>query len=105
MPVQQDESAILLGIISVLGGSLYPFALSILLPVYMFTIVLEKEERLQEMMKMNGMQTKYYWLVNYAFFMILYIIAIVIFYLFGYFVLGVSFFTDTGFIVFVSFYN
>jgi len=97
MPSLTGESDIVMGIISIIGGSLYPFALSILLPVYMFNLVLEKEERLQEMMKMNGMQMKYYWLVNYTFFLALYLIAVGLFYLFGVLVLQISFFTSTNF--------
>lgn len=102
MPSITEESQIIMGLISIIGGSLYPFALSILLPVYMFTLVLEKEERLQEMMKMNGMQMKYYWLVNYCFFLFLYIVAVALFYLFGLFVLNISFFTNTNFWIMVT---
>lgn len=102
MPSITEESQIIMGLISIIGGSLYPFALSILLPVYMFTLVLEKEERLQEMMKMNGMQMKYYWLVNYCFFLFLYIVAVALFYLFGLLVLNISFFTNTNFWIMVT---
>lgn len=104
MPPTQDESTIILAIINLVGGSLYPFALSILLPVYMFTLVLEKEERLREMMKMNGMQMKYYWMINYTFFVLLYLVAVSLFYLFGLKVLDISFFKNTGFGVMVNFY-
>lgn len=102
MPTQMDDSLLVLSLISIVGGSLYPFALSILLPVYMFTIVLEKEERLQEMMKMNGMQMKYYWIINYFFFIMLYVVAVSLFYLFGYYVLDIPFFTRTKFNILVT---
>ena len=41
-------------LLSVTGATLYPLALSLLLPIFMYTIVLEKEEKILEMMKMNG---------------------------------------------------
>lgn len=37
---------------SQLAGLLYPFALSFLMPLYVYPIVLERQERLREMMKM-----------------------------------------------------
>lgn len=60
-------------------------------------MVLEKEERLIEMMKMNGMRIINYWIVNYLFFFFMYFITATVFMLFGYFILGLSFFTETNF--------
>lgn len=84
MPTSDSGSGSLIdGIINLAGASLYPLSLSLLLPVYMYTIVLEKEERLIEMMKMNGMKILNYWIVNYLFFFMLYFVTITIFMLFG----------------------
>ena len=99
MPITVDEKGILDKIFSIVGASLYPIALSLLLPVYMYSIVLEKEERLQEMMKMNGMKIKYYWFVNYLWDFTLFMIACLIFMFFGSFILETSFFTDTSQVV------
>jgi hypothetical protein len=62
----------------------------------MYSIVLEKEERLIEMMKMNGMKIINYWAVNYIFFFMMYTITATIFMLFGYLILDLSFFTQTS---------
>ena len=56
MPIMGGDKGFLLRIISVTGASLYPLALSLLLPIFMYVIVLEKEEKLLGMMKMNGMR-------------------------------------------------
>ena len=96
MPITTSESSFIMKIINVTGASLYPIALSLLLPVFMYAIVLEKEERLQEMMKMNGMKMAYYWLVNYLWNYLLYMMTVTIFYLFGYFILELTFFTQTN---------
>jgi len=96
MPISQDTSNLLNMIFSLIGATLYPIALSLMLPVFMYVIVLEKEERLQEMMKMNGLKMRYYWLINYLWNLIMYCASVTVFILFGQFVLEISFFTETG---------
>ena len=83
-------------LMSLSAATLYPIALSLLLPVFMYSIVLEKEERLREIMKMNGMKMINYWVINYLWSMMLYIISVMIFILFGKYILISDFFTDTN---------
>lgn len=99
MPLVGEDSGFIMRIISVTGASLYPLALSLLLPIFMYTIVLEKEEKLLEMMKMNGMRMKDYWIITYLFCVLITFFTYTFFYLFGYFVLRLDFFVDTGFSV------
>lgn len=101
MPESITSQAIMAKIISIAGGTLYPIALSLLLPVFMHTIVLEKEERLREIMKMNGLKMKNYWFVNYLFSFLLYMATTLIFLIFGKYVLVTDFFTDTSFFVLI----
>lgn len=96
MPLVGEDKAFIMRIISITGASLYPLALSLLLPIFMYVIVLEKEEKLLEMMKMNGMRMKDYWLMTFLFSLTLTIVTYTLFYLFGYFILGLSFFTETS---------
>eukprot|EP01094_Clydonella_sp_ATCC50884_P004693 TRINITY_DN13724_c0_g1_i1.p1 TRINITY_DN13724_c0_g1~~TRINITY_DN13724_c0_g1_i1.p1 ORF type:complete len:845 (+),score=259.83 TRINITY_DN13724_c0_g1_i1:97-2631(+) len=63
---------------SLLSVFLYPFALSFLLPVFLRAIVVEKEDRLREMMKMMGLRMSIYWGVMYLFNAVLYIIVMVV---------------------------
>ena len=58
------DTSLLDALLNIAGGSLYPISLSMLLPVFLYAIVLEKEEKLIEMMKMNGMRIINYWLVK-----------------------------------------
>src|SRR3989338_2794100 len=53
---------------------LFPFAVSFLLPVYMNDIVLEKEERLRNMMVMAGLKMRLYWAVAYLYNLLLFMI-------------------------------
>lgn len=102
MPFVGEDKAVVLRIISITGASLYPLALSLLLPIFMYVIVLEKEEKLLEMMKMNGMRMKDYWLMTFIFSLTLTTVTYILFYLFGYFILGLSFFTETSLILIVN---
>ena len=73
------STANLLEIIAILGVVLYPIALTIQLPVYIFVLVLEKSEKLKELMKMHGLSDLSYIVINYLFFFILYSITIILF--------------------------
>jgi len=53
------------------------------LPVFLYQIVLEKETKLIENMKINGMKMKNYWQVNYIFNLIFYLATALLFLTFG----------------------
>lgn len=62
----------------------YPLIMSWLLPVYVYNIVLEKQEKLREMMKMMGLKMINYWIVTFLYNAILYLAVLVIVYCFSY---------------------
>lgn len=97
MPPAGDSNILVNSIINLVGSTIFPLALSLLFPVFLYAIVLEKEERLIQMMKMNGMSMKNYWLVTFLFNLFLSLITNIIFYLFGYLVVKNTFFTETPF--------
>jgi len=47
-------------IVEAFGTFLYPIALSLQLPIYIFMLVMEKADRLREMMKSMGLRTSSY---------------------------------------------
>ena len=51
-------------------------------------------------MKMNGLNIKYYWISTFIVNFLLSITTFFVFYIFGYFVIGLSFFRETGTILF-----
>jgi len=75
---------------------LIPFCLCMGLPVFMNTIVLEKEKRLIETMKINGLLLYNYWLVNFAFDFLYYMMITLVFYVFGAYFLKMNFFIATS---------
>ena len=97
MPPTGDGNILVNSIINLVGSTIFPLALSLLFPVFLYATVLEKEERLIQMMKMNGMSMRNYWLVTFLFNLFLSFLTNLIFYLFGYFVVRNSFFRETPF--------
>ena len=53
-----------------------PVALMMGFPVFLFQIVLEKEKKLIEYMKINGLRITNYWLIQFFFNYFLYLIVI-----------------------------
>jgi hypothetical protein len=64
---------------SMFFGYLAPFAIAFLLPVYVFSIVHEKQQKLREMMKMVGLEMSSYWAINFIYDLLLYVIVMVLF--------------------------
>lgn len=83
MPFIDDDQKWLPRLISITGSTLYPLCLSLLLPIFMFTLVHEKDEQLLIMMKMNGLKMHYYWFVTILFFLFISFVTYGIFYFVG----------------------
>ncbi|KAL2912237.1 hypothetical protein HK105_208305 [Polyrhizophydium stewartii] len=77
-----------------IGGILYPFGVSFLLPVFVVTLVQEKEYRVLVMMQMNGMKSIWYYASHYVTFYVLFAISSALFLIAGY-VGGLTLFTLT----------
>lgn len=67
MPITIEQDAFVKNVLSITGASLFPLALSLLLPIFMHSIVSEKEEKLLEIMRMNGMKMTPYWAATLTF--------------------------------------
>lgn len=96
MPFSGEDRSLMNRIVNVIGSGLYPLGLSLLMPVFLYAVVTEKEERLLEIMKTNGLSMVSYWTVTFLFNFILTAITFSIFYFFGTFVLKLSYFTETS---------
>ena len=86
MPFSGEDKSFINKMINVIGSGLYPLGLSLLLPVLLFTAVSEKEERQVEIMKMNGLDGRLYW-VNFMLvsFLMSFMVSLMM-YLFGIFI-------------------
>ncbi|KAI8361481.1 P-loop containing nucleoside triphosphate hydrolase protein [Mortierella sp. GBAus27b] len=72
-----------LPIASFVGRILYPFGVSFLLPIFVITIVKEKEDRILVMMKMSGLKSITYYVAHYVHFYILHILSSLMFIIAG----------------------
>ncbi|KAF9349498.1 hypothetical protein BGX26_012228 [Mortierella sp. AD094] len=84
-----------LPIASLVGRILYPFGVSFLLPIFVITLVKEKEDRILVMMKMSGLKSITYYVAHYIHFYILHIIASLMF-IFAGFAFRMPFFTKVA---------
>lgn len=83
-------------LINTVATIIFPLSLSLLLPVFLYLTVLEKEERLIQMMRMNGMSMVNYWSINFLYNFAISILTNLVFYLFGYFFLENAFFQQVS---------
>lgn len=97
MPFKPNTRGEALKILNTIGCIGFPVMMCLGMPAFLYTIVLEKENRLLENMKINGMQMINYWYVGYLFNFMCQMVIIWSFLLFGRFVSGISFFSETHF--------
>ncbi|KAI9224622.1 hypothetical protein BC828DRAFT_402117 [Blastocladiella britannica] len=93
-------SAITLPIGAFIGRILYPFGISFLLPIFVITLVKEKEDRIQVMMVMNGLKLRTYYMAHALHFYSLHILSTVVFLVTG-IAFQLQFFTQTALAVLV----
>ncbi len=99
MPMVQTES--ILGIVEIFGSFLYPMALTLQLPLYLFLIVLDKETRVRELSKIQGMPMAMYWIATVCFNMVLFVCVIVFFWVSG-LVIELRFFSQTSWAILLA---
>ncbi|TPX33602.1 hypothetical protein SmJEL517_g03582 [Synchytrium microbalum] len=80
---QLATTGVSLPIAGLIGRILYPFGISFLLPIFVITLVKEKEDRILMMMKMNGLKSYTYYLTHYIHFYVLYIVSTAFFLIAG----------------------
>lgn len=71
-------------LINTVATIIFPLSLSLLLPVFLYLTVLEKEEKLIQMMRMNGMSMLNYWAINFLYNFAISVLTNFVFYLYGY---------------------
>ena len=101
-PSSNDAGRYLHKAITLTGSFFYPVAFSLLLPIFLSSLVLEKEEGIRGMMKMNGLKMKNYWLVHYLWSLLVYCPIVAVFWILGAYQLELNFFTKTNPLILVN---
>jgi len=96
MPFQASIDKEVQKLLNFIGVIVYPVCLALCTPVFLHHLVMEKETKLVENMKINGMKMYNYWLVNGVFNFCSYCITAILFWSFGRYVCDLDFFTDTN---------
>lgn len=73
----------------------FPICLTISLPIFLANLVGEKEMRLVEIMKINGLKMKNYWIVSGIYNFLTYSVTMIIYWGTGRYICGLTSFTDT----------
>jgi hypothetical protein len=94
------DTAIKIPIGTSVGNILYPFGISFLLPIFVITLVKEKEERILVMMRMNGLKNFAYYLAHYIHFYTLHVITSIFFIITG-LLFNMEIFTKTEPLVYI----
>ena len=82
-------------LLNFVGAIVYPVCLALCIPVFIHHLVMEKEEKLVENMKINGMKMHNYWLVNGLVNFTSYALTAFCFVIFGRYVCDLDFFYKT----------
>ena len=100
MPIAlEDNEENIQRIINVVGSIFYPMSITLLMPLFMYNIVIEKERQLIEIMRINGLKMRYYWISYFIFNYILYLITMFFYIIFGTFIFGLNLFKDSSFLL------
>lgn len=85
------------------GMVIYPVAMALCLPLFLYNFVSEKETKLVVIMKINGLKMRNYWLVNGVYNFCFYWIIVMINIIVGR-ILGLVYFTETHIMLLFSVY-
>ncbi|KAF8094939.1 hypothetical protein N665_0348s0022 [Sinapis alba] len=87
----KPETKLTLDITSLIGPLFFTWVILLLFPVILTTLVYEKQQRLRIMMKMHGLGDAPYWIVSYTYFLLVSILYMLCFAIFGS-AIGLNFF-------------
>lgn len=99
MPFELNNDDNISRLINLAGATFYPLAISLLMPLFMYTIVLEKESKLVEIMKINGMKMTYYWLSLLVFDYGIYFCTFIMYFIFGAYIYSFGLFYQTSYLL------
>ena len=100
MPIRLDDNEEnIQRVINLVGTIFYPMSISLLMPLFMYNIVIEKERQLIEIMRINGLKMRNYWISYFIFNYALYIITVFFFIIFGTFIFGLTLFKESSFLL------
>lgn len=89
-------------IITLICASLIPIALCLGFPLMLFVLVLEKEESISDLLNINGLRSRNYWITFMIYNFIFLNITTTVFYVCGVLFVELDFFRETSYLLIVS---
>lgn len=99
----KPETRLRIDISSLLSAQFFSYVIIALFPVVLTALVYEKQQRLRIMMKMHGLGDGPYWTISYAYFLVLSVIYMICFVIFGS-LIGLKIFTTNDYSIQFVFY-
>ncbi|OMO98253.1 ABC transporter-like protein [Corchorus olitorius] len=99
----KPETKLKIDLSSLLGTLFFTWVILQLFPVVLTSLVYEKQQKLRVMMKMHGLGDGPYWMISYAYFLVISLLYMLCFVIFGS-VIGLKFFTLNDYSIQLVFY-
>ena len=100
LPITPEDNEINVNmILCIVVAGIYPIALSLLIPLYIYNIVYEREKKITEYLKLNGVKMRNYWISNFIFNYIVYLILAILYFVFEAYIFSINFLEKTSFIL------
>jgi len=86
---------------AVVASGIYPFSISLLIPFFMYIIIKDKEKKIIQLLKINGVKMRYYWISNFIIHYIIYLILVIFYIVFDIFIFQLNFLRKTSFLLII----
>ena len=83
MTFPEAVSADVIQLLNLVGALLYPVALNLSLPLFLYLLVMEKQSRVKSLMEFHGMSNVSYLASNWIFFIVIYVLLATLFWIVG----------------------
>ena len=92
----EDNEVNVQKVASIVTSGIYPFVISLLMPLFIYTIVNEKDKKIFQFLKINGLKMRYYWISNFIVDFCIYAITALLFVIFEIYVFKLRFFGESS---------
>lgn len=96
LPMQLTQEARIDRLVHYVGGEVLSICMALIMPMFVYSIVYDKERKTLITMKMNGMKIYYFWLANFVFDYLIYWSSVLLFFLVGGVIFGIKVFLHTS---------
>ena len=102
LPISPEDNEVnVIKIVGIVTSGLYPISISLLIPFFMHSIVKDKEKKIIQLLKINGVKMRYYWISNFIIHYIIYLIMAILYIVFEIFIFQLNLLGKTSFLLII----